>query len=759
MKQFNFIPKMILLGLSLSACSKKISVTDLSNDYSNNSDANKTASSTSNDANNNEENKALIEQADIVAEIEETKAPVVVSQVPVKKLDVSVQSTERFVFESENSISSIVPKNSEILIIFDDSGSMAGQKLEKAKEAVLKVVDHLRKKGDSLEVRKVTFYPLTTSPTVDFIANDLNKIEAAVRAIKAPGGTPLSQTITNAFNHVKDEKSEVVSDMLYTFIFTDGENDHGENSLLNSLKNAMNLTTSDIYFAQIENDFINRNLFKANALDLEGKETSYPSRLTVSKYSDASGLEAELALMFGTLQERALLANINNIKGAYSTLKNVSTNLSSDLKDILSKVTLLKNLKSEIEETVEEVEQNFAKLSDIEKENATDAFVQKMLEYQSLHRLITQSWVPSIENSLQEAKNLDDDLNEVKSSAKNLVTLEANLNTLLADLKAQDKELPNKFKADLDYIANSSKNYAQFKADFSKIMNSIVEVQNLSESNMTLLTESVKRLNAIPFDLEELIISKIGLDEWQRIIGELAQKQIVFDSKRREIVFYGTHVIGRNYNAKTSPSVFDANLTIRNEGTIIDLSTQKTQGGTIAGSFENNGTVIQATRPVSLSSGRQGTKMLMGTGQWITLDQSTLYKRSIYWMKADIDDDGHFDGYMIINSGPKYKYYYISDETVKYLKHHSGFKGLFFNETTFWNRIGSIGIGSTKNINPDWATKRFSPTKENEKWYESKVDENEAKIFDLVHFKNTQKLVVKSLPKFVVDLIKDEIID
>lgn len=100
--------------------------------------------------------------------------------------------------KSEESVSGLpLPKQSlsySIALLLDASGSMEGEKLEDAKEAVTSFVDTVDLTQN--EVALITFGVDVTCP--DGLTQDSSTLRAATRGLEADGGTPMMQAIRMA---------------------------------------------------------------------------------------------------------------------------------------------------------------------------------------------------------------------------------------------------------------------------------------------------------------------------------------------------------------------------------------------------------------------------------------------------------------------------------------------------------------------------------------------------------------------------------
>jgi Mg-chelatase subunit ChlD len=113
-----------------------------------------------------------------------------------------------------NPVNSIDPTKAEhrIGIVFDDSGSMCGEPIRKAKEAVAGFLKTCNPSNTA-----ITVYPLNASPKP--LTNNWGLVNLFTASLKDSGGTPLYGTVMQCINN------EPVTRMV---VFSDGEPDYYE---------------------------------------------------------------------------------------------------------------------------------------------------------------------------------------------------------------------------------------------------------------------------------------------------------------------------------------------------------------------------------------------------------------------------------------------------------------------------------------------------------------------------------------------------
>ncbi len=104
-----------------------------------------------------------------------------------------------------------------ITILFDDSGSMRGDKLDQAKRAFR---DWLTTVPDN---HRIGLIGLNAGQLVDWQRNNKSEVADAVARIPATGGTPLANTIELARRTIAERKADRPFERHVLLVFTDGE--------------------------------------------------------------------------------------------------------------------------------------------------------------------------------------------------------------------------------------------------------------------------------------------------------------------------------------------------------------------------------------------------------------------------------------------------------------------------------------------------------------------------------------------------------
>ncbi len=104
-----------------------------------------------------------------------------------------------------------------ITILFDDSGSMRGDKLDQAKRAFR---DWLTTVPDN---HRLGLVALNAGQLVDWQRGNKSEVADAVARVQATGGTPLANTIESARRTIATRKAERPFERHVLVVFTDGE--------------------------------------------------------------------------------------------------------------------------------------------------------------------------------------------------------------------------------------------------------------------------------------------------------------------------------------------------------------------------------------------------------------------------------------------------------------------------------------------------------------------------------------------------------
>ncbi len=106
-----------------------------------------------------------------------------------------------------------------ITILFDDSGSMYGPKLQQAKEAfrawLPTVPDEYR----------IGLVALNAGQLVEWRRGNKDEVAAAVANLQASGGTPLAETVSRTTQLLRDRQAELPFERHVMLVFTDGQDD------------------------------------------------------------------------------------------------------------------------------------------------------------------------------------------------------------------------------------------------------------------------------------------------------------------------------------------------------------------------------------------------------------------------------------------------------------------------------------------------------------------------------------------------------
>jgi uncharacterized protein YegL len=104
-----------------------------------------------------------------------------------------------------------------IHIVFDDSGSMAGIKMQQAKKAFTKWLSSIP------EETKLSLTALNAGLIVDIGANNRSAVTQAVEGLKASGGTPLGRTCKTIGQKIIQRRAATPYERHIMVVFTDGQ--------------------------------------------------------------------------------------------------------------------------------------------------------------------------------------------------------------------------------------------------------------------------------------------------------------------------------------------------------------------------------------------------------------------------------------------------------------------------------------------------------------------------------------------------------
>ena len=121
-----------------------------------------------------------------------------------------------------------------ITIIFDDSGSMQGEKIEQAKTAFREWLGTVP--GDY----RIGLIALNRGTLSEYRRGNKSEVADAVAKIRANGGTPLADTIAGVMKNIRQRKQQLPFERHVLVVFTDGEDstNRGAAGVREELRNA-----------------------------------------------------------------------------------------------------------------------------------------------------------------------------------------------------------------------------------------------------------------------------------------------------------------------------------------------------------------------------------------------------------------------------------------------------------------------------------------------------------------------------------------
>jgi len=122
--------------------------------------------------------------------------------------------------ESDASAADLMAEN--FLVVLDDSGSMAGNKMKQAKQALKALADTLDKK------HQLGLMLLNNRQVIPIASNNRAEFKTAVSRASSDGGTPLTDATKRAFMQITEQASRQQGYGAYhVIVVTDGESNDG----------------------------------------------------------------------------------------------------------------------------------------------------------------------------------------------------------------------------------------------------------------------------------------------------------------------------------------------------------------------------------------------------------------------------------------------------------------------------------------------------------------------------------------------------
>ncbi len=609
----------------------------------------------------------------------------------------------------------------DIRIIFDNSGSMQGERCEQANQAVKDAVEKLEVASSIAELgtfQLTTLNNYWSDQGLDEVLHsydisDVSKIQS-LRAlmlndfnIHCDGGTPLAQSIDkvtgvlNLLARIRERNVQrsgnVVVDTPTTqeinnqiiLIFADGANDNGQEPLVRSLENILskaNGNSVSVYFFGIQNNVVWLN-----------QEVTTGERFGSFFFASKLSQPEQLTRAFDQALARFINSElIKKLQGVSSDIQGIRRNIDftrAELRraervlgvalpvDIDKAIEGLKGIETEMDASIESASGDAVQKLSLDFKR----FMAQLKDYEDLPRQLNAR-VRQVRETLEES------LVARVEIQKNLERL-ADLGIFLQKLKEENSEEYESLRASHPAAINSIE--SGLETVMTDVSNMNARKKDLVDQASDLKSKLIS-LDAAKAEFEGIfsrILAKLGRehgdDQVDRLKSLLAQNGYSV-RENGEIVLYGTHVFGGG-NSKNPTKAQGKPVVVRNKGTIVNLGGGGGSGRPVS-KLINDGLIVNSVERSSTGQNGHFT-LFINNGDVISLSYDNYKNR----MSADCSWAEYKDGYVIVCNNFENIYFVgkdkLLDVTSKRRWYHrlGGFVGIL--GTTVYGAVTTIGGG------------------------------------------------------------------
>jgi len=590
------------------------------------------------------------------------------------------------------------PKGTELFILFDDSSSMEGERIEQARKSVLALLESLGKNQHIIALDKVHFVPINAEQTTGKVGSQ--ELKNYVQRVSASGGTYMSRSV----DYVNRKLPQL--DQAVVFAFTDGQiSDQVEFERdLRSLFNSQ--STADVNFHFLEVGTTNPSITATiTELNEKMKDSPIVRKGTAESLSNFGDFEKRMQALTQGILSRGLKQQVAKMFGAQTKLSNAEGTLEPVLRrtqDIKSSVERQASaLRKKLEGVEGELKESIAKLDQKTVGEALADYMKAVRDIREVHN-------DGILSYLRDYRNLTSDMESIEKENRTAAQLVKEMENASNGIKLATAELKTKNPAEYAALPENVRNWIEKES--SQTEQRIAPLKTKQEAlgkDILALRESVGKTESSALEafrrlqrdkLEEFrqaYLKRFGKDQWADLMKSSASSGMYYDNSSGEWVMTGVHVTGGGSGSGSSSSRSSGPaIKVRNEGVIINLGGGG-GGGTPVSQFINNGTIITK---VEASSG--GFTFFLNNGNLITISSDNLHKRAgFFWTRFE-------KGFLIMrqnDQGEIGEVLYVTDEDLAKIAediHSSEGKGTptylsknFSNHEPFWPAILNLLVG------------------------------------------------------------------
>lgn len=588
-------------------------------------------------------------------------------------------------------------KGSELFILFDDSSSMEGERIDQARKSVLALLESLKKNQHIIALDKVHFVPINAASTTGKV--DSAELKNYVERISADGGTTMARSVDYVNRALPNLDHAVV------FAFTDGQiSDHVDfERQLRSLFNSSSTADVNFHFLEVgtNNPAITNTIKEMTEKMKDAPIVRKGSAESLGNFGDfdkriqaltqgilSRGLKQQVAKMFGA-QTR-----LNSAEGTLEPVLRKTQGIKASVERQASALRKnLEGLEGELKESIAKLEQK--------------TVGEALADYMKAVRDIREVHNDGIINYLRDYRNLTSDMESIERENRAAAQLVKEMEDASSGIKLATAELktknPNEYAALPENVRNwiekessqTEQRIAPLKTKQEALAKEISALRESVGKTESSALEAFRRLQRDKLEeFRQAYLKRFGKDQWSELMKSSASSGMYYDNATGEWVMTGVHVTGGGGSGGSSSRSSGPGIKVRNEGVIINLGGGG-GGGTPVSQFINNGTIITKVEP---SNG--GFTFFLNNGNLITISSDNLHERAGFlWTRFE-------NGFLIMkrnDQGEISEVLYVTDEDLAKIAediHSSEGKGTptylsknFPNHQAFWPAILNLLLG------------------------------------------------------------------
>lgn len=561
-----------------------------------------------------------------------------------------------------------------LYVIFDDSGSMQGPRIEKAREAIKKITDAIEAKHDVMGISKAVIIPMNASAygrsnydSRGFSSRpEYPSLSEYVSKIEATGGTDIAGPTQ------KVQRNEIESDAanIIVLAFTDGEVD--VRSTVDSVRNLIKDSQfRDIQFQLVKvsdsapsaqqlfqygGDFGSGgsgDLVKAlNDLNEEYKKTnpSSPVVRTVKaeELKDFSGLDATIAELTKRILSSGIRHKVKELYGKDKDIDKESDNLTHTLTQAESSLKAVDSVEDRLTKDIKSASEFISHAVDgmdkMTLSEALAAYMEAVQKVRGFHNNSLFQQLAEFDRLTRQLKSIEDTATGSHGRISDLRKKLEQLKTAAEDMKkSHPKEyesLPQEVK---DWLASQSE---KLQGQIDTVSQQAEALRNKASSTRERVGKVQSSFNSQFATLQkteldryrDAFVARFGKEKWDELMKAGAKSGMYYDPKTKEWVLTGLHYSGGGNGSSRGSSSSHDGIKLRNEGTIIELPGGGGGGGVPVTQFTNNGTIIKSGLGIDRLNveGNGGFTLFLNNGDIIYLSPENIHSRGEFtWVRFE----------------------------------------------------------------------------------------------------------------------------